>query len=102
MVLCVDDEPHVLEGLRDVLHRSFDVRTAAGGAEGLEVLRSQPDSFAFVISDAHLFRFLTKPLRLAGADARLRRRAEPALSSDRGRGVREPLRVYDTAGDGNV
>jgi response regulator RpfG family c-di-GMP phosphodiesterase len=54
LVLCVDDEPYVLEGLRDVLHRSFDVRVAAGGAEGLEILRSEPDSFAVVISDMRM------------------------------------------------
>ena len=30
-ILCVDDEPHVLEGLRDSLRRIFDVRVAEGG-----------------------------------------------------------------------
>jgi DNA-binding NtrC family response regulator len=54
MVLCVDDEPDVLEGLRDVLHRSFDVRVAGSGAEGLEILRNGPDSFAVVISDMRM------------------------------------------------
>jgi response regulator RpfG family c-di-GMP phosphodiesterase len=54
MVLCVDDEPDVLEGLRDVLHRSFDVRVAGSGAEGLEILRNGPDSFAVVVSDMRM------------------------------------------------
>jgi len=53
-LLCVDDEPMVLEGLRDVLCRSFTVSTAAGGAEGLEILRRHPEAFAVVISDMQM------------------------------------------------
>jgi len=37
-VLCVDDEPYVLEGLRLNLRRSFDVATAGGGAEALDLV----------------------------------------------------------------
>ena len=37
-VLCVDDEPHVLEGLRDSLRRSFDVDVAGSGAAALALL----------------------------------------------------------------
>jgi DNA-binding response OmpR family regulator len=40
-ILCVDDEPFILESLRDTLHRSFDVDTASGGAEGLQKLRAE-------------------------------------------------------------
>jgi response regulator RpfG family c-di-GMP phosphodiesterase len=53
-ILCVDDEPYVLEGLRDMLRRSFDVRVATSGAEGLELLREEPDSYAVVISDMRM------------------------------------------------
>jgi CheY-like chemotaxis protein len=53
-VLCVDDEPAVLEGLRDVLCRSFDVHTAAGGLEGLTILRTNPDYFTVVVSDMRM------------------------------------------------
>jgi len=53
-LLCVDDEPMVLEALRDALGRSFDVRTAANGAEGLDLLRGDPDGFAIVISDMQM------------------------------------------------
>lgn len=60
-VLCVDDEPYVLEGLRDVLCRSFDVKVATSGVEGLEILRGEPESFAVVISDMRM-------PRMAGAD----------------------------------
>ncbi len=34
-ILCVDDEPQILESLRDALRRHFDVRMATSGAEGL-------------------------------------------------------------------
>jgi response regulator RpfG family c-di-GMP phosphodiesterase len=53
-ILCVDDEPYVLEGLRDMLRRSFDVRVATSGAEGLELLREEPNSYAVVISDMRM------------------------------------------------
>lgn len=53
-VLCVDDEPLVLDGLRDVLGRSFEVRLATSGIEGLEILRNEPDAFAIVISDMRM------------------------------------------------
>ncbi len=53
-VLCVDDEPHVVEGLRDVLCRRFEVHVASSGALGLEVLRGEPGSFALVISDMRM------------------------------------------------
>jgi response regulator RpfG family c-di-GMP phosphodiesterase len=60
-ILCVDDEPHVLEGLRDMLRRSFDVRVATSGQTGLEQLREDPAGFCVVISDMRM------PL-MSGAD----------------------------------
>ncbi len=53
-LLAVDDEPYVLEGLRDRLHRSFDVRVASSGDEGLELLRRDPNGYAVVISDMRM------------------------------------------------
>jgi response regulator RpfG family c-di-GMP phosphodiesterase len=53
-VLCVDDEPNVLEGLRDVLGRSFEVSVATSAVGGLEILRGEPDAFAIVISDMRM------------------------------------------------
>jgi response regulator RpfG family c-di-GMP phosphodiesterase len=53
-VLCVDDEPLVLEGLRDILGRSFVVSVATSAADGLEILRAEPDAFAIVISDMRM------------------------------------------------
>lgn len=53
-ILCVDDEPMVLEGLRDVLRRSFDVRVATSGAAGIELLKEQRREVAIVISDMRM------------------------------------------------
>lgn len=52
-VLCVDDEPRVLQGLESNLAWEYDVRVAASGPEGLEV--AQHDGpFAVVISDMRM------------------------------------------------
>jgi DNA-binding response OmpR family regulator len=47
-ILCVDDEPYVLDGLRDVLRRRFDVRVWTSGATGLSMLRDEPEAYAIV------------------------------------------------------
>jgi CheY-like chemotaxis protein len=52
-ILCVDDEPRVLEGLKLTLRRGFNVATATSGAEGLAVLQ-QMDGAAVVISDMRM------------------------------------------------
>ena len=52
-VLCVDDEPRVLEGLERILGESFEVVTASSGAEGLERLAAFPD-IAVVTSDMRM------------------------------------------------
>ena len=53
-VLCVDDEPYVLDGLRDNLRRSFEVETAESGAAGLELLKRDPKGYEIVISDMRM------------------------------------------------
>ncbi len=53
VILCVDDEPNVLSGLRRTLHREFEVVTAEGGHKGLEALASR-DDFAVVVSDMRM------------------------------------------------
>jgi response regulator RpfG family c-di-GMP phosphodiesterase len=53
-ILCVDDEPHILESLRDTLHRKFEVRTATSGAEGLVELSEEPDQYTVVMSDMRM------------------------------------------------
>jgi len=52
-VLCVDDEPNVLSGLRRCLRGHFAVTTAVGGAAGLEALRAE-GPFAVVVSDLRM------------------------------------------------
>ena len=53
-ILCVDDEPHILESLQDSLYEQFDVRTAVSGAEGLARLKEAPDEYALIISDMQM------------------------------------------------
>jgi response regulator RpfG family c-di-GMP phosphodiesterase len=51
-VLCVDDEPRVLEGLKTTL-RGYEVLTANGGADGLAMLKHSP-SVNVVVSDMRM------------------------------------------------
>ena len=53
-LLCVDDEPMVLEALRDVLRRSFEVRATTSGREALALLRREPRGYAVVLSDMRM------------------------------------------------
>jgi EAL domain-containing protein (putative c-di-GMP-specific phosphodiesterase class I)/FixJ family two-component response regulator len=52
-VLLVDDDPHILAGLRRQLHRGFQVATADSGADALKVLSAE-DDFAVVVSDMRM------------------------------------------------
>ncbi len=52
-VLCVDDEPLVLEGLTLHLRRRYSVHTATGGAEGLELARQDP-TLGVIVSDMRM------------------------------------------------
>jgi response regulator RpfG family c-di-GMP phosphodiesterase len=52
-ILCVDDEPKVLEGMMPHLRRRFDVSTAANGELGLEAVRTA-GPFAVVMSDMRM------------------------------------------------
>jgi response regulator RpfG family c-di-GMP phosphodiesterase len=61
-VLCLDDEPRVLEGLRDALRRRFEVVISSNGFEALRLLTEQP--YDAVVSDMRMpllngARFLT-------------------------------------------
>jgi response regulator RpfG family c-di-GMP phosphodiesterase len=53
-MLCVDDEPNVLEALRDTLRRSFDVRVTTSPAEAVEQLKRDPAGYAIVLSDMRM------------------------------------------------
>ena len=52
-VLCVDDEPFVLEGLKVNLRSAFEVVTAASGDEALALLEKQAP-FAVLVSDMRM------------------------------------------------
>jgi CheY-like chemotaxis protein len=52
-ILCVDDEPRVLDSLRRHLQERYEVLTAVSGAEGLDVLKQHPD-LAIVVSDMRM------------------------------------------------
>lgn len=52
-ILCVDDEPRVLDGLENHLAMEYDLHTATSGAEGLEILEEH-GPFALVISDMRM------------------------------------------------
>lgn len=52
-VLCVDDEPQVLEGLAAVLGRSYGVNTAPSGSAALALLRTLPQ-ITVIISDMRM------------------------------------------------
>jgi len=52
-VLCVDDEPNVLEGLGMHLRRHYDVLTATSGRDALAILRERPE-VAVVVSDMRM------------------------------------------------
>jgi response regulator RpfG family c-di-GMP phosphodiesterase len=52
-ILCVDDEPQVLEGLRLHLKQRYTVHLAGSGAEGLEILRDAKN-IAVILSDMRM------------------------------------------------
>ena len=53
LVLFVDDEPNVLEGIQRTLRKHVEMHTATSGADGLRVLRDS-GPFALVISDMRM------------------------------------------------
>jgi response regulator RpfG family c-di-GMP phosphodiesterase len=52
-VLCVDDEPHLIEGLAVNLRRKYEVTPALSGAEGLKTLQEK-GPFAIVLLDMRM------------------------------------------------
>lgn len=52
-ILCVDDEPNVLDAFKRSLRKDFDISTAEGGEEGLAMIKSD-GPFAVVVSDMRM------------------------------------------------
>jgi len=74
-ILCVDDEPNVLEGLSLNLRRRYEVITAPGGVAGLEVLQ-RDRAIEVVISDMRMpgmdgATFLSKARQVAPETVRM-------------------------------
>ena len=74
-VLCVDDEPLLLEGLARCLRRHFEVVTVSSGAEALVALGESPP-FAVIVSDMRMpdmngAELLAAARRLAPATVRI-------------------------------
>ena len=53
-VLCVDDEPRILEGLKNNLRRKYEVTTSMSAAEALNEIRNSSHDFAAIVSDMRM------------------------------------------------
>jgi response regulator RpfG family c-di-GMP phosphodiesterase len=88
-LLCVDDEPHILEGLSLHLRRRYTVITAGSGALGLQALRADSGAAAgtaIVISDMRMpamdgATFLSQARRIAPDAVRILLTGESDLDS---------------------
>lgn len=74
-ILCVDDEPMVLEGLERNLGEHFEIVTAPSGRDALTTIASQPP-FAVIVSDMRMpqmngAEFLARARELAPDTSRL-------------------------------
>jgi len=52
-ILCVDDEPHILEGFRRIFGKNFELHVAEGGEQGIAALQRNND-FAVIVSDMRM------------------------------------------------
>ena len=74
-ILCVDDEPNVLEGYKRTLRREYDIHIAEGGLQGLDMIRNE-GPFAIVVSDMRMpvmdgIQFLRKVKEIAPETVRV-------------------------------
>jgi response regulator RpfG family c-di-GMP phosphodiesterase len=73
-ILFVDDEPNILAGFKRQLRGSFNVETAIGGEQGLQMLATEP--FAVVVTDFRMpgmdgVQFLTHALEVSPDTVRM-------------------------------
>lgn len=52
-ILCVDDDPNILQGYKRALRKEFDITTAEGGELGLMAIKNE-GPFAIVVSDMRM------------------------------------------------
>ncbi len=74
-ILCVDDEPMILESLESVLRRKYSVFTAKSASEGLALIQQQ-GPFAVILSDMRMpgmdgAKFLAKAREIAPDTVRM-------------------------------
>ena len=74
-ILCVDDEPNILEGYKRALRKEFDLYSAEGGVEGLATIEAN-GPFAVIVSDMRMpgmdgVQFLTKVKEVAPDSVRI-------------------------------
>jgi response regulator RpfG family c-di-GMP phosphodiesterase len=84
-VLCVDDEPRVLEGIALGLRRRYEVETATSGAAGLEIL-GRDGTISVVMSDMRMpgmdgAAFLKRAVEIAPDAVRILLTGQTELSS---------------------
>lgn len=75
-VLFVDDEPHVLEGLRRNLRKDFAVHTVTSGQDAIALMRESKEPFAVIVSDMRMpgmdgVQFLSQAKQIAPDSVRL-------------------------------
>ena len=74
-ILCVDDEPNILEGYKRALRKEFDLYSAEGGGAGLATIEAH-GPFAVIVSDMRMpgmdgVQFLTKVKEVAPDSVRM-------------------------------
>jgi response regulator RpfG family c-di-GMP phosphodiesterase len=74
-ILCVDDEPNVLEAYQRALRKEFRIETALGGAEALRAMESR-GPYAVIVSDMRMpgmdgVQFLARAKELSPDSVRL-------------------------------
>ncbi|GAA3334787.1 response regulator [Amorphoplanes nipponensis] len=104
-ILLVDDEPHLLDGLRRQLRRDFTVETAVGAANGLFALKADTP-FAVIVSDFLMpgingAEFLAAAAKAAPTSTRMlltghTSLADAAVTVNQGRVFRMLLKPVDT------
>lgn len=52
-ILCVDDDPNILQGYRRILRKDFDIHIAEGGEEAMTAI-SREQNFAVIVSDMRM------------------------------------------------
>ncbi len=74
-ILCVDDEPHVLEGYQRALRKEFDIEIAVGGADALAAV-AERGPYVVIVSDMRMpnmdgVQFLARVKELAPESIRM-------------------------------